>query len=116
ATDSLANDLGEGGGGRGDKKASRLGEDLERPGKEPVNLRVNGPGEALERGHRVVVMGGEPATDVEELQLKASGLCLRNNSRSEVQRLNIVLWVGTLTAYVEAQPLDFEFVIVRKGN
>ena len=73
----------------------------------------------LKCGDDVIVVGGEAATDVEDLDLEAArpGLWRRCPSR-QVQGLDVVLDVGALAADVEAQPLlpDLELVVAREGD
>ena len=91
AADGLADDLGDGGGGGGDEEPPRLGEDLDRLGKEPIELGVDRLGQALEGGNGVVVVGGKAAADVEQLEIEAARLGLGEDAGGQVQGLDVVL-------------------------
>ena len=72
ATDGLADDLGDGSGGGGDQESPRLGENLDRLGKKAVQLGIDRVSQALEGGDGVIVVGGEAATDIEQLEIEAA--------------------------------------------
>ena len=62
-------------------------------------------------------MRGEAAADVEQLQLEAARLRLREDTAAvRLQRLDVVLDVGALAADVKAQALDLELVVARKRH
>ena len=81
AADGLADDLGDGGGGGGHQEPPRLGENLDRLRKQAVQFRVDRLGQALEGRDGVVVVGGEAAADVEQLELEAARLGLGEDAR-----------------------------------
>src|SRR4029453_5489144 len=116
ATDGLADDLSDSGGGGGDQESPRLGENLDRLGKQAVQLGIDRFGQAFEGGDGVIVVGGEAATDVEQLEIEAAHPGLGEDAGSQVQGLAVVLHVGALAADGEAQPLDLELVVVSKGD
>jgi hypothetical protein len=116
AADGLADDLGDGCGRGGDQEPPRLSKDFDRFGEKSVQLGVNHLRESPERRDRLVVVGGKTTADVEELEIEATRLGLRQDPRGQVQRLAVVLWVRALAADVEAQPLDLQLVIVSEGN
>ena len=71
----------------------------------------------LERLDVLVVMGGEPAADVEDLDLVvAAAPGLHEDAGRQVQRLDIVLEVGALAADVEADPLDHQPGVERRPD
>src|SRR5262249_25253978 len=116
AAHGLADDLGHGGAGGGDKEAPRFGEYLYGCRKQAVQLGVDRPGQALEGGDRVVVMSREAATDVEELKVEAARLRLRKYTCRKMQGLHVVLRIGALAADMEAKPLDHKLVVVGIGD
>ncbi len=116
AADGLADDLGDGGGGGGDQETPRLSKDFDRFGEKPVQLGVDHFGEFPEGRDRVVVVGRKTTADIEELEIEATRLGLRENARGQVQRLAVVLRVRALAADVKAQPLHLELVIVSEGD
>src|SRR5262245_45867644 len=115
-TDSLADDLCDCGGSRGDQKPPWLGENFNGLWKETIQLGIDRFGQALERRDGIIVMRREPTTDVEQLEIEAAALGFGEDSGGQMQRLDIVLHIGALAADVEAQPLDVEFVIVGEGD
>src|SRR5215470_1522226 len=116
AANRLADDLGDGGGGGGNQEPPRFGKNLDRFGKKPVQLSIDCLGEVLERRDRVIVMRGKASPDIEQLEIKAPRLGLGEDPGGQMQGLSVVLHVGALAADVKAQSLDFELVIVSKGN
>ena len=74
AADGLADDLSNSGGGGCDQKAPRLGENLNGLGKEAVQLGIDHFGQAFERRHSVIVVGGEPTADVEQFEIETATL------------------------------------------
>src|SRR5215510_13034458 len=115
-TDSLADDLCDRGGGRGDQKPPGLSKNFNGCGKKAVQLSIDRFGQALERRDGIIVVGWEPTADVKQLELKAAALGFGEDSGGQVQRLDIVLHIGALAADVEAQPLDIELVVVGEGD
>ena len=63
----LADDAGDAGCGAGDEEPSRLGENLDVGGKQPVNLGVDDAGQFGEWPDVFVVGRGKTAADVEDL-------------------------------------------------
>src|SRR5262249_44325067 len=110
-TDSLADDLCDRGGGRGDQKPPGFSKNFDGCWKKAVQLSIDRLGRAFERGEGIIVGGRDPTADVEQLELKAAALGFGEDSGGQVQRLDIVLHIGALAADVEAQPLDIELVV-----
>ena len=78
-------------------------------GEQPVELAVQPPGQGAERLDVVVIMGGESAADVEDLDLVvAAAPGLHEDAGRQLQGLDVVLEVGALAADVEADPLDHQ--------
>ena len=106
----------DGRGGGGNEEPPRLGENLDGLREKAVQLAVDRFGQALEGGYGVVVVRGKAAADVEQLEIEAARLGLGEDAGGQVQSLAVVLYVGALATDVEAQPLDFELVVVSEGD
>src|SRR5580704_17053154 len=68
--DGLADDPGDGGGGRGDQKTPWFSKNFDRFGEKAVQLGVDHFGDSPEGRDRVVVVGRKSATNVEELEIE----------------------------------------------
>ena len=100
----------------GHQETPRLSEDFDRLGEQPVQFGVDHLGESPEGWDRIVVVGRKTTANVEELEIEAARLGLRENARGQVQGLAVVRRVGTLAADVKAQPLHHQLVIVSEGD
>ena len=78
-SESLADDLCDGGRRRGHQEASGLSEDFDWLRKQAVQFRVDRPSQRPECDNRVVVVSGESAADVQELELEPARPRLREN-------------------------------------
>ncbi len=116
AANGLADDLSDGGGGGGHQEPAWLGQDFDRFGEQPVQFGVDHFRQSPEGRDSVVVVGGETAADVEQLEIEAARSGLREDSGGQMQCLVVVLRVRALAPHVEAQPLDLEFVVVSEGD
>src|SRR5215813_15388516 len=76
-TDSLADDLCDRGGGRGDQKPPGFSKNFDGCGKKAIQLSIDRFRQALERRDGIIVVGREPTADVEQLEIEAATLGFR---------------------------------------
>src|ERR1043165_2396492 len=104
----LADDPGDGGRGGGDEESPGLGENLDVPVEQAVNLGIDDARQFAKRFDVLVVGGGKAAAHVENLDLVAALAALLHDGGGGVERLDKILEVRALAADVETQALDDE--------
>src|ERR1043165_4226933 len=106
----LADDPGDGGRGGGDEESPGLGENLDVPVEQAVNLGIDDARQFAKRFDVLVVGGGKAPAHVENLDLAAALAALLHDGGGGggVERLDKILGVRALAADVETQALDDE--------